>query len=707
MQLLAQVYNDNKIQSLVCFCCAQIYTNWMSTEVVTGNFFAVKSPICMVQGKYLIESLIGSGENRKNNFEDAVFRERYMANSASLQADSMLAEGCWEWRRILRYANNVEVPVLCCPSDVISCQTGLHERHVMCGECIAPLCKKCGSRLLLAQSIPMAIANHNFIGYCLDTIVRYRVRWIEAAAVCPAFTTMICFYLEEDRGHLMNEQVFGPQHRVGVRGNVFSFPMPWDAIMNSLLQAVDSRNLTLPHPPQMLAHMVRLHLKAGHSVVTRHLKEICVRTHVLLRLGYDLIEAGHAALVKRSNAGPISRAGVVRIKKAYEEMVEKLYPTPTDPEDAIFGVPPKEVLEVYDESVTARQRQSPLHEKNATPPAGAMCTDTVFDTVQPQMVVPERHADAGTTTAEIGHAALSRFNDLQVQTGNKFMPQFRPQYLQEVMPFDFKHVTGGPEFSKEDRLRHDDAPFVDLFDYTSGLPRRIERHMRSSWVVVPALRNLCFRYNVLNATSIAYKHDVSEANSLEDHGKELCAAASELYHHLENGYSRTPTGQRCPIKGDISKLRYAEKLSDKAKQLEKNLRYVSSQQCGVQEVRHKIGNALLGARISYGEPLFITVSPSSRHSGLVLRLSRVRPKDISSLLCLICWSNPKRFKIKVKVSSGPTRLMGSMGTGSSRIVKARLDCQTPWALGLLDSRFHGPLRALGPWGIGRLGPFTQ
>ena len=98
--------------------------------------------------------------------------------------------------------------------------------------------------------------------------------------------------------------------------------------------------------------------------------------------------------------------------------------------------------------------------------------------------------------------------------------------------------------------------------------------------------------------------------------------------HLENGYFRTPTGRRCPIKGDISKLKFAEKLSDKAKQLEKNLRYVSSQQCGVQEVRHKIGNALLGARISYGEPLFVTVSPSSRHSGLVLRLSRVRPKDI-------------------------------------------------------------------------------
>ena len=48
---------------------------------------------------------------------------------------------------------------------------------------------------------------------------------------------------------------------------------------------------------------------------------------------------------------------------------------------------------------------------------------------------------------------------------------------------------------------------------------------------------------------------------------------------------------------------------------------------GTQEQRHKIGHALLGARIVYGEALFITVSPSSRHSGLLLRLSRVRQND--------------------------------------------------------------------------------
>ena len=69
------------------------------------------------------------------------------------------------------------------------------------------------------------------------------------------------------------------------------------------------------------------------------------------------------------------------------------------------------------------------------------------------------------------------------------------------------------------------------------------------------------------------------------------------------------------------------RLSSKANLLLRNLAYVTSQQCGTQEVRKKIGNALLCARWVYGEPLFVTVSPSSRHSGLVLRLYRVRPND--------------------------------------------------------------------------------
>ena len=111
------------------------------------------------------------------------------------------------------------------------------------------------------------------------------------------------------------------------------------------------------------------------------------------------------------------------------------------------------------------------------------------------------------------------------------------------------------------------------------------------------------------------------------HGKELTAAAVELYNKLQTGTYTTHDGKERPISGDLAKLSCVSGSSTKARHLLAGMRSVSSQLAGVQEVRTKIGNALFGARVCYGEPLFVTISPSSRHSGLVMRLSRVRAKD--------------------------------------------------------------------------------
>ena len=206
MNLVTSAYNDDRIRSLVCFCCGQIYTSWVGLDVVSSEFHTVKSPICMVAGSYLIETLIGHHEVRKLNFEEVVFRERYMAEGSSLHREAMLQNDCWEWRRNLLYKNGISVPIICCPEDVKMCSAEAHGADTICEHCHVPLCIKCGFRMLQDKPIPMALANHNFIGYCVETIVKYKVRWIEAAIACPIWTTMICFYLEEDRGHLMGEQ---------------------------------------------------------------------------------------------------------------------------------------------------------------------------------------------------------------------------------------------------------------------------------------------------------------------------------------------------------------------------------------------------------------------------------------------------------------------------------------------------------------------
>ena len=52
--------------------------------------------------------------------------------------------------------------------------------------------------------VPEALANDNFWGHAPDILYKYKVRWIEAAAACPIFTALITYYVEGDKGHLLN-----------------------------------------------------------------------------------------------------------------------------------------------------------------------------------------------------------------------------------------------------------------------------------------------------------------------------------------------------------------------------------------------------------------------------------------------------------------------------------------------------------------------
>ena len=56
--------------------------------------------------------------------------------------------------------------------------------------------------------------------------------------------------------------------------------------------------------------------------------------------------------------------------------------------------------------------------------------------------------------------------------------------------------------------------------------------------------------------------------------------------------------------------------------------FLSKKFPGAQQVRLLIGHKLFGASIQYGVPLFWTISPSARHSGICIRLSRFCKDDL-------------------------------------------------------------------------------
>ncbi len=78
----------------------------------------------------------------------------------------------------------------------------------------------------------MGLANDNWYDFTMDCIYRWKARWIEVVVASPIWTTMIVYYIEADKGHLMNEAVQQPQHRHASRGNAFSFHMPWNKYSN-------------------------------------------------------------------------------------------------------------------------------------------------------------------------------------------------------------------------------------------------------------------------------------------------------------------------------------------------------------------------------------------------------------------------------------------------------------------------------------------
>ena len=82
-----------------------------------------------------------------------------------------------------------------------------------------------------------------------------------------------------------------------------------------------------------------------------------------------------------------------------------------------------------------------------------------------------------------------------------------------------------------------------------------------------------------------------------------------------------------PVAGDVSRLPFAEGLTDFERRLAREVVFQASAMPGTLPVRRLMGHAATGARVVHGEALFITWSPNEQHSALVLRLMRNRRLD--------------------------------------------------------------------------------
>ena len=105
------------------------------------------------------------------------------------------------------------------------------------------------------------------------------------------------YYVEEPYGHLMLEEAAGASERTKVRGNLFSFAMPWEDIeknCGTVLQMASvaaeqrkqeiSSQILLPHDEEMLATLLNVHIVGGSTDLATHLEGATIRPAVIEEL---------------------------------------------------------------------------------------------------------------------------------------------------------------------------------------------------------------------------------------------------------------------------------------------------------------------------------------------------------------------------------------------------------------------------------------
>ena len=229
-----------------------------------------------------------------------------------------LQAGCTEWVRKFRRGPGDD-ELLCCPEDVSKSRSCRHPDDYVCARCNVPVCLECHRLSTLQRQIPKALANDNFIGYVHRFIVENRVTWLEATIASPVFSGLVTYYIEgkpSERHHMMESTVGKPERAWGVRGNLFSFLLPWETNMAQLFKKIEEGDLSeWPLDRKTAARVVRVRLVRGPEQIVKKLPELRVRSKVVKKLAHIYIERHIGDL--RDRPGVLKMHGFMR-DRGYE-----------------------------------------------------------------------------------------------------------------------------------------------------------------------------------------------------------------------------------------------------------------------------------------------------------------------------------------------------------------------------------------------------
>jgi len=413
--------------------------------------------------------------------------------------------------------------------------------------------------------------------------------------------------------------MFSSTGRVAFKGQVFSAPLDQTNIIKQLLEMEQDEPLVLPVSGVALAARCRISISSGLTELNKLLKQATIRRGLVMQYIRMKCATGHPDY-KHLTAKELSN-----IDRRAREMA------PTDAPTIPPEVLPTDLADIVD---VGNDEDFLGADKAATPAERAHSVDQLQKNMaraRPQILMTQRNSDAGKDVQDSRLNALEQYSEMKIGTSSSLLGQFKSEYPARVFHTSLPWCAGGPDFGKNRnprRAKDEDAPVLSVAAYTNLTASRVEYNIRSDWDLLPAMWSLNFASKVNTMVSLSIQRCLQRGAGALDRlsDREISLATERIYEMLWKGECDFG-GQRVKINGDMNKLSFAVGLTKIERALLQNYHFMSSMIAGTRQIRRQIRHLLFSSLVVYGTPVFMTFSPSERHSGVAVRLYRGRRND--------------------------------------------------------------------------------
>ena len=299
---LGEVFTESNISSVMCFICGCKHIKHEGFDKL-GRRVQKGSIEYRGDKRALLRRVLSHSayaDSWKHNLSHKYFKNRF---GDAVATDPDLQEGVFEWRRKVQ-RQGIWEEAICCPEDVHASPKCKHDETVVCSMCDIPICNECWTSAINNEKIPKALACDNFIGYAHPFLVDSKATWLEATIAAPVFSGLITYYVEghvSNRYNLMDSTLGKAERSWGVRGNLFSFQLPWEQVLQQLYEKVEDGDLSdWPLHPSTARNLVRVRFIKGPADLLQEFRDLYVRSAVVKKLAeiyidrkYRIWQAGH------------------------------------------------------------------------------------------------------------------------------------------------------------------------------------------------------------------------------------------------------------------------------------------------------------------------------------------------------------------------------------------------------------------------------